>query len=183
MVEVAMASSLAVSLDPDAGLQRPPGLPAACRQPEPPAGPRAMSLHLSKLRGMTNPVRQQLKRQGIVYTHQLIEAAQDRRDLRRLAAASGIDEDLLERLTLRADLTRINGIGAIFADMLEHLDVDGTLALAGQDPAALHDAIARLNAVEQLARRAPTPEEVQSWVAQAAALAAGTADRGLSDSS
>jgi predicted flap endonuclease-1-like 5' DNA nuclease len=171
-----MASPLARSLDADAGRQD--LLAARCRP-----APRAMSLHISKLRGVTEQVRQKLKRQGIVYTHQLMAAAHDRRRCRRLAAASGIDQTVLERLTRRADLARINGIGAIFADMLERLGVDGTLPLAGQDPAALHRAMSRLNAREQLARRAPTPEEVRSWIVQAAALASSTADAALGDRS
>ena len=166
-----MAFLLQASLEPDAGTEPLPGGPGGNRRPRPPAPPRAMSLHISKLRGITYQVRQRLKRQGITYTHQLIEAAHDQRSCRRLAAQSGIEEAMLERLVCRADLARINGVGAIFADMLELLGVDGTLPLARSEPAALHAELCRLNAVEQLARRAPTPEEVQSWVLQAAALA------------
>ena len=171
-----MAFLLQASPDPDAGAQALPGGPSGGPRPEPPAFPRPMSLHISKLRGITDHVRQRLKRQRITYTHQLIEAAHDRRSCRRLAARCGIDELVLERLVCRADLARINGVGAIFADMLELLGVDGTLRLARQDPAALHAALYRLNAVEQLARRAPTPEEVQSWILQAGALSQGAAD-------
>lgn len=35
----------------------------------------AMALHISKLRGITDPVRSRLKRQGITYIDQLVEAA------------------------------------------------------------------------------------------------------------
>ena len=135
------------------------------------AAPRAMSLHISKLRGITYQVRQRLKRHGITYTHQLIEAVAEPHGCRRLAASSGIEEALLERLVGRADLARINGVGAIFADMLELLGVDDTPTLARQEPAALHGALHRLNAAEHLARRSPTPEEVQSWIVQAQGLA------------
>jgi predicted flap endonuclease-1-like 5' DNA nuclease len=181
-----MALLLQASLEPDAGTEPLRGGSGGDR-PRPPAPPRAMSLHISKLRGITYQVRQRLKRQGITYTHQLIEAARDPRSCRRLAAQSGIEEAMLERLVCRADLARINGVGAIFADMLELLGVDGTLPLARREPAALHAELCRLNAVEQLARRAPTPEEVQSWVGQARALlqasTGGLADAAVSGSS
>jgi predicted flap endonuclease-1-like 5' DNA nuclease len=65
---------------------------------------------------------------------------------------------------------RIKGIGAIFADMLELLGVDRTARLARQAPRELHAALAELNAVERFARRAPTPDEVQDWIAKARTL-------------
>jgi hypothetical protein len=80
---VAMASPLARSLDADTGRQD--LLAARCRPAQ-----RAMSLHISKLRGITEQVRQKLKRQVIVYTHQLIAAAHDRRRCRRLAALGDV---------------------------------------------------------------------------------------------
>jgi hypothetical protein len=170
-----MAFLLEATLDSETAAPALPVKPGG----SPPSGrhkpARGMSLHISKLRGITDRVRHRLKRQGITYTHQLIEAARDRAGCRRLAALTGIDEAVLERLVCRADLARINGVGAIFADMLELLEVDGARALARQDPVALHAALHRLNTVEQLARRAPTPEEVQSWVLQAGALAQAAA--------
>lgn len=168
-----MAFLLEATLDPEAGATALPVEPGGRPRPERPAPARAMSLHISKLRGITDRVRHRLKRQGITYTHQLIEAAHDPTGCRRLAALTGVDEAVLERLVCRADLARINGVGAIFADMLELLEVDGARALARQDPVKLHAALSRLNTDEQLARRAPTPEEVQSWVLQAGALAQG----------
>jgi predicted flap endonuclease-1-like 5' DNA nuclease len=142
-------------------------LSGAARRPD---GPGAMSLHISKLRGITDPVRGKLKRRGITYTHQLVEAAARAADRRALAASSGIDVATLERLVCRADLVRIKGIGAIFADLLELLGVDRVERLARKEPHALHAALAGLNAVERLARRAPTQEEVEDWIAQARAL-------------
>jgi predicted flap endonuclease-1-like 5' DNA nuclease len=131
---------------------------------------RAMSLHVSKLRGISVDIRNRLKRQGISYTHQLLREAGDAKQRRQLAARGQIDEVALGRLVRRADLARIKGIGAIFADMLEMIGVDEVAALARQEPADLHSRLYHLNAVERLARRAPTPEEVQDWIAQARAL-------------
>ena len=110
--------------------------PTARRRRTSPSG--AMSLHVSKLRGMTDRVRARLKRQGITYTDQLLEAIGRTDSRRQLAARCGIEAALLERLACRADLTRIKGVGAIFADMLELLGVDRSVRLARQDagPAA-----------------------------------------------
>ena len=130
----------------------------------------AMSLHVSKLRGISLEVRQKLKRQGISYTHQLLREAGSTEQRRRLAERSRIDEVALLRLVRRADLARVKGVGAIFADMLEMIGVDQVATLAEQDPRDLRTRLYQLNAAERLARRAPTPDEVQQWIAQARAL-------------
>ena len=132
--------------------------------------PGAMSLHVSKLRGISLEVRQKLKRQGISYTHQLLREAGGAEQRRRLAERSRIDEEALLRLVHRADLARVKGVGAIFADMLEMIGVDQVATLAEQDPLDLRAQLYQLNAAERLARRAPTPEEVQQWISQARAL-------------
>ncbi len=131
---------------------------------------RSMSLHVSKLRGISFDVRAKLKRNGVTYTHQLLSAAGNRDKRHEFSETSGIEELTLTRLTCRADLARIKGIGAIFADMLELLNVDRVAKLANQDPAKLHDALYTLNSAERFARRAPTPEEVDDWVSQARTL-------------
>jgi predicted flap endonuclease-1-like 5' DNA nuclease len=133
-------------------------------------GADAMSLHVSKLRGISLDVRMKLKRQGVSYTHQLLHEAGSAERCSRLAARSGIDLVTLTRLVRRADLARIKGIGAIFADMLEMIGVDQVAVLAGQDSGDLHTRLHELNAAERLARRSPTPDEVQQWIAQARAL-------------
>lgn len=129
-----------------------------------------MSLHVSKLRGISLETRSKLKHRGITYTQQLLEAAGKPEGRARLAHASGIEEDELLRLVRRADLARIKGIGAIFADMLELVDVDDVGLLAQQSPDALHVRLFELNASERLARRAPTPDEVVDWIRQARVL-------------
>lgn len=131
---------------------------------------KAMSLHVSKLRGMTVIMRRKLRRRGITYTDQLLAAAGAAAARKRLARAAEIDEETLTRLVERADLARIKGVGAIFADMLERLGVHRATELAGQDPADLHRRLQTLNATERFARRAPTPDEVRDWVGQAEAL-------------
>lgn len=137
---------------------------------EPEDRTRAMSLHVSKLRGISLDIRNRLKRQGISYTHQLLREAGSAEQRSRLAARGRIDEAALARLVRRADLARIKGVGAIFADMLELIEVDEVATLARQQPGALHRRLYDLNSAERLARRAPTPDEVEDWIAQAQAL-------------
>jgi predicted flap endonuclease-1-like 5' DNA nuclease len=129
-----------------------------------------MSLHVSKLRGISVDIRNRLKRQGISYTHQLLREAGSAEQRGRLAARGRIDEVALARLVRRADLARVKGIGAIFADMLELVGIDEVATLAEQEPADLRRRLYELNAAQRLARRAPTPEEVQHWIAQARTL-------------
>ena len=130
----------------------------------------AMSLHVSKLRGISLETRRKLKRQGISYTHQLLREAGSAEQRRRLAERSRMDELALLRLVRRADLARVKGVGAIFADMREMIGVDQVATLAEQDPLDLRARLYQLNAAERLARRAPTPAEVQQWICQARAL-------------
>lgn len=129
-----------------------------------------MSLHVSKLRGISLETRSKLKHRGITYTRQLLDAAGKPEERARLAHAADIEEAELLRLVRRADLARIKGIGAIFADMLEWVGVHDVGTLARQSPEALHARLFELNAAERLARRAPTPEEVVDWVRQARVL-------------
>jgi uncharacterized protein DUF4332 len=128
------------------------------------------ALPLAKLRGLTLPVRDALKRHGIATCGRLLRAAGDAGDRDRLAAEAGIDPDVLLALVRQADLARVGGIGVVFGLMLEDLDVHDVPALAAQDPVWLHARLRRHNEQERLARRAPTPEEVDDWVGQARAL-------------
>jgi predicted flap endonuclease-1-like 5' DNA nuclease len=136
------------------------------------AGPEAggLGLPLSKLRGLTLPVRAALKRRGIVTCGRLLRAAGGAQDRARLAREAGIDPEVLLALVRRADLARVGGIGTVFGLMLEELGVHDVAALAARDPAELHARLSAYNREERLARRSPTPEEVRDWVAQARSL-------------
>src|SRR5690349_16559469 len=101
------------------------------------AGPEAggLGLPVSKLRGLTLPVRAALKRRGIVTCGRLLRAAGGAQDRARLAREAGIDPDALLALVRRADLARVDGVGAVFGLMLEELAVHDVVALAAQAPA------------------------------------------------
>jgi len=131
-----------------------------------------LGLPVSKLRGLTLPVRAALKRHRVTTCGQLLRAAGGARDRDRLAREAGIDPDALLALVRQADLARVAGIGTVFGLMLEDLGVRDVPALAARDPAGLHARLFAHNREERIARRSPTPEEVEGWVRQARALPA-----------
>jgi predicted flap endonuclease-1-like 5' DNA nuclease len=135
-------------------------------------GTEGLGLPVSKLRGLTLPVRAALKRHRVTTCGQLLRAAGGARDRDRLARVAGIDPDALLALVRRADLARVDGVGTVFGLMLEELGVADVPALAAQGPAGLHARLSAHNREERLARRSPTPEEVEGWVRQARALPA-----------
>src|SRR3954454_19098126 len=134
--------------------------------------PGDLGLPVSKLRGLAPRVRAALKVHRVATCGRLLRAAGGAQDRDRLAREAGIDPDVLLALVRQADLARVAGIGTVFGLMLEDLDVHDVPALAAQDPVWLHTRLRRHNEQERLARRAPTPEEVDDWVRQARALPA-----------
>jgi predicted flap endonuclease-1-like 5' DNA nuclease len=133
-------------------------------------GDGPLALPISKLRGLTPQARLALKIRRVTTCGQLLRAAAKAEDRARLAREAGLDPDRLLELVQRADMARVNGIGTVFGMMLEDLDVRDVAALAGRDPADLHGRLRRYNQEERIARRSPTPEEVEDWVRQARAL-------------
>lgn len=142
--------------------------PDTAAAPVPPTG--AGPAPLTRLRGLTTPVRVALKRRRITTCEQLLRAAGPAANRARLAREVGIDPGALLALVRRADLARVDGVGAVFGMMLEDLGVRDVPALAGQEPGALHARLSAHNLEERLARRAPTPGEVGEWVGQARGL-------------
>src|SRR5690348_10411921 len=125
-------------------------------------GTGGLGLPVGKLRGLTLPVRAALKRHRVTTCGQLLRAAGGDRD--RLAGEVGIDPEELLAPVRRADLARVAGIGTVFGLMLEELGVRDVPALAARDPAGLHARLSAHKREERLARRSPTPEEVEGWV-------------------
>lgn len=127
-------------------------------------------LPISKLRGVPTSVRVKLKQQRITTCAQLLAAAAAAPQRAALAAATGIDTAVLLQLVRRADLARIRGIGTVFGLMLEELGVVEIEQLAEQGAGELHATLRDYNVRERLARRSPTLEEVEEWVAAARLL-------------
>lgn len=130
----------------------------------------APPLPISKLRGVPAPARMALKRRRTTTCEQLLRAAGNRPARLRLASDLGLEPALLDQLVRRADLARVNGVGAVFGMMLEAQGISDVPGLRQEDPVRLHARLVAYNAQERLARRSPTPEEVEDWVMQARRL-------------
>ena len=128
------------------------------------------ALPISKLRGVPHSARVALKSRKITNCSQLLTAAGEASRRLALAQQIGADPELLVRIVQRADMARVNGVGAVFGLMLEDLGIRDVAALARQAPEHLHAQVRDYNQQERIARRSPTPEEVQEWVTQARAL-------------
>jgi predicted flap endonuclease-1-like 5' DNA nuclease len=128
------------------------------------------SLPISKLRGVPHQLRVALKSRKITNCGQLLEAAGDALKRERLGRILALDPELLQRTVQRADLARIDGVGAVFGMMLEDLGIMDVADVSQQDPRELHRVLDHYNKSERLARRSPTPEEVEYWVDQAKQL-------------
>lgn len=148
-----------------------PHPPVAQEQPGGDAGLDASyTLPISKLRGVPFPARVALKVRRITTCTQLLQAAGGHQEREALATNTRVPPEVLTDLVRRADMARVNGVGSVFGLMLEELGVPDVTTLAQQDAAELHDRLRAYNLEERLARRSPTLEEVQGWVAQAERL-------------
>jgi hypothetical protein len=147
----------------DPSLRQLSDVPSASRAAEP-------LLPLSKLRGVPFPARVALKVRKITTCGQLLAAAAQAQDREALARSTRIEPELLTILVQRADMARVNGTGAMFSLMLEELGIRDVGALAAQEAEELHEKLREYNRREQLARRAPTAEEVTGWIDQARSL-------------
>ena len=126
--------------------------------------------YIGKLFGVPTRVRLALKARKITTGAQLLAAAGHPAARDALAARARIALTQLELLVVRADLARVHGVGVVFGLMLEELGILKVQDLALNDPHELHDRLRRHNANVRAARRSPTLEEVQAWVAQARML-------------
>ena len=128
------------------------------------------NLPISKLYGVPTRVRLALKVHKITTGAQLLAAAGNPAARQLLAERARITPTQLELLVVRADLARVHGVGVVFGLMLEELGILKVQDLAACDPHELHDRLRRYNESVRAARRSPTLDEVQAWVAQAHSL-------------
>ena len=64
----------------------------------------------------------------------------------------------------------MKGVGWAFGLIHEALGIGDVATLARQQPGRLHEQLRRYNQTHKLSRRAPTAEEVASWIDQARQL-------------
>ena len=129
-----------------------------------------MATPVKELKGITDPIAETLKSQGIGDNEQFVEAAASPAQRKELADACGCDTRDILQLANRADLARIKGVSGVYGDLLEHAGVDTVKELASRKPENLHAKIIETNDTMQLSERPPTAAQVEEWVAQAKAL-------------
>lgn len=132
-----------------------------------------MSLPVQELRGITSPVAEALKAQGLSNSESLLEAIRTAALRKQLASAVGVETSVILDLANRADLNRIAGIGGVYSDLLEEAGVDTVRELARRSPENLVAKIAEINQVRQLTQRPPTLEQITDFINQAKTLPVG----------
>lgn len=113
-----------------------------------------------------------LRKARIRTTEALLKRGATRAGRRRVAADTGLAEEMILSWVNRADLMRVRGIGGEYSDLLEAAGVDTVKELKTRKPANLHATMVKLNDKKHLVRRLPTEAMVESWVATAAKLPA-----------
>lgn len=111
-----------------------------------------------------------MRKARIRTTEALLKRGATKTGRKRIAADTGMPEDLILTWVNRADMMRIKGIGGEYADLLEACGVDTVKALRTRKPANLHARMVKINEQKHLVRRLPTEAMVESWVTSAGKL-------------
>lgn len=126
-----------------------------------------MTVSIKKLAGATDVIGSTLANMRITNSDSLLKAASTSAQRKNLAKQTGVSEKALLELANRADLSRIKGVAGVFSDLLEQAGVDTVKELAMRRPENLHAKMLEVNQQRGLAKRVPTPTEVDRWVDQA----------------
>jgi len=124
-------------------------------------------MKVEEIEGVSSVFAQRLAAAGVPTVEALLAQGSKSAERARLASSTGISEDLLLRWVNHADLMRVKGIGTEFSELLEAAGIDSCSELAQRRPENLHARLDEINKAKKLVRRAPTPNEVGKWVAEA----------------
>ncbi len=130
-----------------------------------------MSYPIEEIEGIGPAYAAKLAPCGVKTTAALLKRCADPKGRRRIAAESGVSEELLLKWTNLADLMRVRGIGRQYAELLEGAGVDTIKELRHRRPGNLAAKMAEVNAVKKLTRRIPVPSMIEEWIELAAKLA------------
>ncbi|HEV7667780.1 MAG TPA: DUF4332 domain-containing protein [Thermoanaerobaculia bacterium] len=130
-----------------------------------------MSYPLEEIEGIGPAYAAKLEPCGIKTTSALLKRCGNPKGRARIAAESGVSEDLLLKWANLADLMRVRGIGRQYAELLEGAGVDTVKELRTRKPSHLAVKMAEVNAVKKLTRRIPIPSMIEEWIEEAAKLA------------
>lgn len=125
---------------------------------------------LMDIEGIGPAYAEKLQAAGLATTAALLQKGATPQGRKEIAEQTGISARLILEWVNHADLYRIKGVGSEYADLLEAAGVDTIPELAQRVPANLLNKLIEVNTQKQLVRRAPTAQQVESWVEQAKAL-------------
>jgi len=125
---------------------------------------------LSVIEGIGPVYQEKLKSAGIRNIEQLLSDGATPAGRKDIVEKSGISAERILDWINRADLMRIEGIGEEYSDLLERGGVDTVKELARRNPENLRNALAKVNAEENLVRRLPSFAQIRGWINQAQAL-------------
>ncbi len=111
-----------------------------------------------------------LRKARVRTTEALLKVAGTSKGRKELAAATGLDADLILRWVHRADLMRVKGVGEEYSELLSSAGVDTVGQLRNRNAANLLEAMIEINQRKRMVRRLPTVAMVEAWLTDAKAL-------------
>lgn len=131
-----------------------------------------MAKSIEKIEGVGPKMGEAFRTAGVRTVDDLLAKGADKSSRRKLADATGINENRILKCVNMADLFRINGVASQYAELLESAGVDTVKELKNRNADNLADKMAEVNAQKKLVRRAPSVIVVRGWVSQAKELPA-----------
>jgi Domain of unknown function (DUF4332) len=125
---------------------------------------------IDAIEGIEHKHATRLRKGRVRTTEALLKLGATRKGRGELAAATGINEQLILRWVNRADLFRVKGVGEEYSGLLESAGVDTVKELRRRNPANLLSAMVEINNAKRLVRRLPTESMVARWVDHAKTL-------------
>jgi predicted flap endonuclease-1-like 5' DNA nuclease len=174
----AVAAMAAASMTDEPEPAAPMSAMAATAEPAPPPAPAAASpagssthVPVIDVEGIGPAYAEKLVAIGIMNTDDLLAAGSSRGGRERLAASSGISQDLILEWVNRVDLMRVPGVGAQYSDLLEMAGVDSPAELAQRNPANLAQTFQEVVAARPgTVRRIASEAEIAEWVEAAKSM-------------
>ena len=125
---------------------------------------------IDAIEGIEHRLATKLRKGRVRTTEALLKQGATRKGRAELAAATGINEQLILSWVNRADLFRVKGVGEEYSGLLESAGVDTVKELRRRNPANLLSAMVEINTAKRLVRRLPTESMVARWVDHAKTL-------------
>lgn len=131
-----------------------------------------MADKIGEIKGLDANHAQKLEAEGIHTTDDLLKATSNGPERSALAKKVGIEGSQLTEWINRADLMRLKGVGTEMANLLEECGVDSCKELQHRKADNLHTRLKETNDAKKITHHAPTLEQVQEWITEAAKFAA-----------